>query len=67
LTDLVPRLTPRSAVAIADTELLRVARTDLVEPETAVSRTLADRIRGLAAFRAERPTDDERAATTDAG
>jgi hypothetical protein len=39
------RLTPRSAVALADTELLRVART---EPLTAGDQpTLADRIRGL--------------------
>jgi hypothetical protein len=40
------RLTPRSAVALADTELLRVART---EPLTVAGDqlSLADRIRGL--------------------
>lgn len=58
MSDLAPRLAPRSAVASADFELLRVARHDLDEPETAATLTLADRIRGLAAFRATRTSED---------
>jgi hypothetical protein len=58
VSDPAPRLAPRSSAAAADFELLRVARTDLEEPETAATLTLADRIRGLSAFRALRPTDD---------
>jgi hypothetical protein len=50
VTDLA-RLAPRSAGAVADTELLRVARTDLDEPETVARLSLADRIRDLAPFR----------------
>jgi len=46
VTDLA-RLAPRSAGADADTELLRVARTDLDDPETSVQLSLADRIREL--------------------
>ena len=41
------RLTPRSAVAIADTELLRVARTQPLPEDGADQPSLADRIRGL--------------------
>ena len=41
------RLTPRSAVALADTELLRVARTQPLPAVGADQPTLADRIRGL--------------------
>ena len=57
MTDLA-RLAPRSAGAVADTELLRVARTDLDDPETAVQLGLADRIRGLASFRPSRSSID---------
>ena len=46
LTAAVPRLTPRSAGAVADTELLRVARTDIA-PVAAVRRGLAGRIRAM--------------------
>ncbi|HKF84453.1 MAG TPA: hypothetical protein VKB30_01600 [Candidatus Limnocylindrales bacterium] len=56
MTDLA-RLAPRSAGAVADTELLRVARTDLDEAETAAHLTIADRIRGLAALRPIRSPD----------
>lgn len=59
MSDLAPRLAPRSAVAVADFELLRVARHDLDEAETAASLSIADRIRGLAAFRVSRPWDGE--------
>jgi hypothetical protein len=52
------RLAPRSAGAVADTELLRVARTDLGDPETAVQVSLSDRIRVLASFRPLRSSDD---------
>ena len=58
MSEPTPRLTPRSIGAVVDFELLRVARTDLAEPEGAASLTLADRIRGLAAFRALRSSDD---------
>jgi hypothetical protein len=58
LSDTAPRLAPRSAVAAADFELLRVARHDLDEPERAASLTLADRLRGLGVFRAGRSADD---------
>ena len=47
LTDTTTRLTPRSAGAIADTELLRVARTDIAPPEPAATTSLADRIRAV--------------------
>ncbi len=57
MTDLA-RLAPRSAGAVADTELLRVARTDLDEPETAAQVTIADRIRELRNLRPLRSTDD---------
>ena len=50
VTDLA-RLAPRSAGAVADTELLRVARTELEDPEEALRLTIADRLRGLAALR----------------
>ena len=56
MTDLA-RLAPRSAGAVADTELLRVARTDLDDPETAAQLSFADRIRGLASFRPLRSDD----------
>jgi len=58
LSDDAPRLAPRSAVATADFELLRVARHDLDEPERAASLTLADRLRGLGAFRVSRSGDE---------
>jgi len=45
VTETSPRLTPRSAGAIADTELLRVARTDIAPPEPVAGVSLADRIR----------------------
>lgn len=45
VTESSPRLAPRSAGAIADTELLRVARTDIAPPEPIPGVSLADRIR----------------------
>ena len=54
MSDVAPRLAPRSVAAAADFELLRVARTDLDELETAATPSLVDRIRGRAAFRATR-------------
>jgi hypothetical protein len=60
LSDTAPRLAPRSAVAVADLELLRVARHDLGDPETVAAVGLADRIRGLPIFRAQRPSNDDR-------
>jgi hypothetical protein len=51
VTDPALRLAPRSAVAIADLELLRFARTDLDQPETSGGPSLADRLRSLATFR----------------
>jgi hypothetical protein len=57
VTDLA-RLAPRSAGAVADIELLRVARTDLDDPEASARLSLTDRIRDLAPLRALRPTDD---------
>ena len=56
MTDLA-RLAPRSAGAVADTELLRVARTDLDDPETAAQLSLSERIRVLAS-RPLRSSDD---------
>jgi hypothetical protein len=55
LSDTTQRLTPRSAVASADYELLRVARADLDEREGDAGPSLADRLRGLSPFRAVRP------------
>ena len=57
MTDLA-RLAPRSAGAVADTELLRVARTDLDDPETAAQLSLSERIRVLTSFRPLRSSDD---------
>jgi hypothetical protein len=45
LTDTSTRLTPRSAGAIADIELLRVARTDIAPPDPSLGHSLAGRIR----------------------
>ena len=56
MTDLA-RLAPRSAGAVADTELLRVARTDFDDTEIAAQLSFADRIRGLASFRPLRSDD----------
>lgn len=42
---------PRSVVAIANLELLRVARTELDEPGPPAGVTIGQRIRGLARFR----------------
>jgi hypothetical protein len=56
VTDLA-RLAPRSAGAVADTELLRVARTDLEDPESE-ALSLADRIRELRNLRPLRSSDD---------
>jgi hypothetical protein len=42
------RLTPRSAVALADPELLRVARTDIA-PATVAGPTLSARLQALKA------------------
>ncbi len=45
MTEIVPRLAPRSAAAFADKELLRVARFDIAEAGAPVSGSLAGRIR----------------------
>jgi len=50
VTETSTRLTPRSAGAIADTELLRVARTDIAPPEPTPGVSLTDRIRALLRF-----------------
>jgi hypothetical protein len=47
LSDLEPRLAPRSAGAIADTDLLRVARTDFTATEADGQLSLAERIRSF--------------------
>ena len=47
MSDTEPRLAPRSAGAIADTELLRVARTDVAGAEADGPLTLAERIRSV--------------------
>ena len=47
MSDARMRLTPRSQVAIADTELLRVARTEPLSSVDGGQPTLADRIRDL--------------------
>jgi len=57
VTDLA-RLAPRSAGAVADTELLRAARTDLDDPETAAQLSLSERIRVLTSYRPLRASDD---------
>ena len=57
MTDLA-RLAPRSAGAVADTELLRAARTDLDDPETAAQLSLSERIRVLTSYRPLRASDD---------
>ena len=57
MTDLA-RLAPRSAGAVADTELLRVARTDFDDTETAAQLSIADRIRELRNLRPLRSSDD---------
>lgn len=54
LSDVAPRLAPRSVAAAADFELLRVARTDLDGPETVATLSLVGRLRELAAFRSPR-------------
>jgi hypothetical protein len=47
LSDIAPSLAPRSAGAIADTELLRVAITDVGGPDAATPTSLAGRIRSF--------------------
>ncbi len=47
LSDTEPRLAPRSAGAIADTELLRVALADIAGAEADDPLTLAERIRSF--------------------
>lgn len=49
---------PRSAVHVADLELLRVARADLPEPEAPV-RGVAGRLRDLVRFSVGRPAAEE--------
>ena len=51
MTEPAPRLLARSAGAIADLELLRVARTEIDEREATAHPSVADRIRGLAPLR----------------
>lgn len=45
------RPAPRSVVAIADLELLRVARTQLDEPRPPAGISIGERLRGLARVR----------------
>ena len=47
LSDTAPRLAPRSAGAIADIELLRVALADIAGTEADGPLTLAERIRSF--------------------
>jgi hypothetical protein len=47
LSDIAPSLAPRSAGAIADTELLRVAITDVGGPGADAPTSLAGRIRSF--------------------
>jgi hypothetical protein len=54
VTDPAPRLAARSAGATADVALLRAARTDARDPESATTRSLAERLRDLVAFRSMR-------------
>ena len=51
VTDPAPRLAARSAGATADVALLRAARTDARDPESTSTRSLAERLRDLVAFR----------------
>ena len=62
MSDTAPRLAPRSAGATVDAELLRVARTQPVEPETQARLSIGERIRGLALLRATRPQATDRRA-----
>ena len=47
MSDISPSLAPRSAGAIADTQLLRVAITDVGGPGTDAPTSLAGRIRAF--------------------
>ena len=47
MSDIAPSLAPRSAGAIADTELLRVAITDVGGPDADPPTSLAGRIRSF--------------------
>ena len=47
MSDITPRLAPRSAGASADTKLLRAARTDFAGPEADGPISLAERIRSF--------------------
>jgi hypothetical protein len=58
MIDPTPRLSARSAVATADLELLRVARTDLDDQEGPAGLTLDSLRRGLARFRVARPAPE---------
>lgn len=51
MSDLALRLAPRSAVATADVELLRLARTEITAPAPAVAPSLVGRIRDRASIR----------------
>ncbi len=62
MTDVVPHLAPRSVVAIADLELLRVARTDIDVREIATPAGVRGRIRGLVSRPALGPASRLRAA-----
>lgn len=67
MTDPAPRLAPRSAVAVADLELLRLARTDLDEIQAESPASIADRLRGLASFLPNRSEPEGPVRIGDAG
>jgi hypothetical protein len=59
VSDQAPRLAARSAGATVDVALLRAARTEPGKPETAATRSLAERLRGLVPSRSVRlPVND---------
>ena len=59
VSDPAPRLAARSAGATADVALLRAARTDARDPEPAATRSLVERMRGVAPFRSIRVPSGE--------
>jgi hypothetical protein len=58
MIDPAPRLAPRSVVAIADLELLRVARAELDDPSAPAGLSVGTRLRGLARFAGRRSDGD---------
>lgn len=67
MTDTSPRLAPRSAVAAADLELLRVARTELDSPEAPASASFTGRLLAFARFVVSRPGGDSLGPRIDPG